>query len=555
VSSSISSTSASAQQYDAIVIGAGHNGLTCACYLAKAGLRTLVLDQYHSIGGMTITEEITLPGFKSDIHAFGYQLANLSPVPYELGLDRYGFELIRPEISYSHIFPKSGYISMSRSIDKTIKSIDRYSEKDARTWKKMYEGYNAAKDSIIYSINTPPLSLSTLLKGVHENPELFDRYRSSLQSMRSWCNEWFESEEAKAMFGTFAAFVGLSPDEAGGGEISYLFSTVMQDSGNNVVRGGFGNLPIALAKYLESKGGKIMTNAGVEKILVSKEQRKAVGVKLDSGKEIRVNKVIASSTDPSTLILKHIGEDYVEEGVVRRVKRIEWGDAIMAIYLALDEPIQYYAGKEVAKSAQIHLSEPSLDYFAKIYYECRAGKIPSEPLPIMSNDSFCDPTRVPAGKHLIKFLILNVPYKIKYDIAVTTKGEADNAIITTTNNKIDWNDVKEEYGDHIIDIITEKYMPNLKKIILKRVVLSPIDFELRPTTSVYGTLSCGAMLPYQISSTRPIPELAGYKIPSIPNVYLCGSGNHPGPGVSMAPGRNAAQVIFSDLDIEFNPLR
>lgn len=98
-------------------------------------------------------------------------------------------------------------------------------------------------------------------------------------------------------------------------------------------------------------------------------------------------------------------------------------------------------------------------------------------------------------------------------------------------------------------------MPNLKKIILKRVVLSPIDFESRPTTSVYGTLSCGAMLPYQISSTRPIPELAGYKIPSIPNVYLCGSGNHPGPGVSMAPGRNAAQVIFSDLDIEFNPLR
>lgn len=555
MSSSISSTSASVQQYDAIVIGAGHNGLTCACYLAKAGLRTLVLEQYHSIGGMTITEEITLPGFKSDIHAFGYQLANLSPVPYELGLDRYGFELIRPEISYSHIFPKSGYISMSRNIDQTIKSINRYSEKDALTWKKMYEGYNAAKDSIIYSINTPPLSLSTHLKGVDKNPELFDRYRSSLQSMRSWCNEWFESEEAKAMFGTFAAFVGLSPDEAGGGEISYLFSTVMQDSGNNVVRGGFGNLPIALAKYLESKGGKIMTNAGVEKIIVSKEQGKAVGVKLDSGKEIRVKKVIASSTDPSTLILKHIGEDYVEEGVVRRVKRIEWGDAIMALYLALDEPIQYFAGKEVAKSAQIHLSEPSLDYFAKIYYECRGGKIPSEPLPIMSNDSVCDPTRVPAGKHLIKFLILNVPYKIKYDIAVTTKGEADNAITTTTKNKIEWNDVKEEYGDHIIDIITEKYMPNLKKIILKRVVLSPIDFESRPTTSVYGTLSCGAMLPYQISSTRPIPELAGYKIPSIPNVYLCGSGNHPGPGVSMAPGRNAAQVIFGDLGIEFNPLR
>ncbi len=93
-------------EYDAIVIGAGHNGLTCACYLAKAGLKVVVIEQYHSIGGMTITEEVTLPGFKSDVHAFGYQLANLSPVPKELNLENWGFELIRPEISYSHIFPK-----------------------------------------------------------------------------------------------------------------------------------------------------------------------------------------------------------------------------------------------------------------------------------------------------------------------------------------------------------------------------------------------------------------------------------------------------------------
>lgn len=118
-----------------MVIGAGHNGLTCACYLAKAGLKTLVLEEYHSIGGMTITEAITLPGFKSDIHPFGYQLANLSPVPDELGLGKFGFELIQPEICYSHVFPDGGYISMYRSVDKTIKSIERYSRKDALTWK------------------------------------------------------------------------------------------------------------------------------------------------------------------------------------------------------------------------------------------------------------------------------------------------------------------------------------------------------------------------------------------------------------------------------------
>lgn len=272
----------STEQYDAIIIGAGNNGLTCACYLAKAGLKVLVLEQYHSIGGMTITEEITLPGFRSDVHAFGYQLANLSPVPSELILDKYGFELIRPEISYSHIFPTGGHISMYRSLDKTMKNLNKYSRKDALTWKKMFDEYIAAKDSIVSSINSPPLPLSYLLEGIDKNPKLFDKYRSSLQSMRSWCNEWFESEEAKVMFGTFAAFIGLSPDEAGGGEVSYLFSTVLQDGGNNVVKGGFGNLPLALAKYLQSKGGEIMTNASVEKILMSQER--AIGVRLQGWK-------------------------------------------------------------------------------------------------------------------------------------------------------------------------------------------------------------------------------------------------------------------------------
>ena len=125
-------------QYDAIVIGAGHNGLTCACYLAKAGLKVLVLEEYHSIGGMTITEEVTLPGFKSDVHAFGYQLANYSPVPMELELRKYGFELIYPEISYSHVFPNGKYVAMYPSIERTVKSIEKFSIQDGKTWNRLF---------------------------------------------------------------------------------------------------------------------------------------------------------------------------------------------------------------------------------------------------------------------------------------------------------------------------------------------------------------------------------------------------------------------------------
>ena len=197
---------------------------------------------------------------------------------------------------------------------------------------------------------------------------------------------------------------------------------IVQDGGNNVVKGGFGNLPLALTIYLQSKGGKIITNAAVTKIII-KEGKGAVGVKLDNGKEIGVKRLVASSTDPSTLVLKLIGEEHLDTRIVKGIKKLEWGDPVLAVYLALDGLVEYVAGGDIIPSAQLHLSPQTLDYFAKIFYECRSGKLPSEPLPIMSNDSVADPSRVPSGKHLLKFLILSVPYKIKGD---NVAGDSSN---------------------------------------------------------------------------------------------------------------------------------
>ena len=531
--------------YDAIVIGAGHNGLTCACYLARYGLKVLVIEKYHSIGGMTITEEITLPGFLSDVHAFGYQLANLSPVPIELNLGNYGFELIKPEISYSHIFPDGGYITMYRDILKTVKSIEKYSNKDAKTWTKLFETYKKEKKDIISSINSSPQLLSSQIKKMEKSVSekiLLNKFRSNIQSMRSWGNEYFESEEIRVLFGTFAAFVGLSPDDAGGGSFSYLFSSIIQDEGNNIVRGGFINLPLALAKYLKTNGGSIITNSGVEKIII--KNGRAIGVRLENGKIIGVKKVVASSTDPYTLIINHIGEENIDPIIVKQIKKIEWGDSIFAIYIALESPIKSKTNSKVTYSPQLHLSPPSVEYLSKIFYECRSGKLPSEPLPIMSNDSMVDESRTPKGKHLLKFLVLSVPYKVEHYLNNDKKNERNIYLADTKN----WSDFKEKYADSILTMIAENYLPNLKKETIKRVVFSPLDFENRPTNTRFGTLLCGAVTPYQLSSMRPIPELSNYKIPSIQNVYLCGSGSHPGPGVSMAPGRNAAHVILSNIN-------
>ena len=218
---------------------------------------------------------------------------------------------------------------------------------------------------------------------------------------------------------------------------------------------------------MKLKGGEIITSSRVRKILV--ENGRAVGVELEGGKQIGAKKLIASSTDPATLILKLIGEDYVDTNISSSIKRMEWGDSIFGIYLALNGKLEYISGQEeVAKSCQVHISPCGLENFSKIFYECRSGKLPSNPLPIMSNDSMMDSTRIMPvnnNKHLIKFLVLSVPYQL------------DDDINNRESRKYGWEEVKDRYADQIIDNITKDYIPNLKDVILKKVAYSPSDYE------------------------------------------------------------------------------
>jgi beta-carotene ketolase (CrtO type) len=199
------------RRYDAVVVGAGHNGLTCACYLAKAGLKVLVLERYHEVGGMRLTEELTLPGFRSDVHASGYQLANLSPVPGELELEKHGLELIEPDLVYAHAFPDGRVLAVSRSLEKTVENIGRYSKKDAETWRALVERYRAAKSKIVASLFSPPPAFSAEAATLEQSSAGMEEYRFGLQSMRSWCDQTFESEEVKCLFGAFALFMATPP--------------------------------------------------------------------------------------------------------------------------------------------------------------------------------------------------------------------------------------------------------------------------------------------------------------------------------------------------------
>lgn len=520
--------------YDAIVIGAGHNGLTCACYLARAGLKVLVLEQYRTVGGMTVTEEETLPGFWSDIHASGYRLANLSPVPHELSLlDRY--ELIEPEIPFSHAFPQGDIISVHRDIEKTVGEIARYSLKDAERWRDLMNHFLAQKDAITAAMFSPPPSFPTVAADFAASSAGMEAYRFSMQSVRSWANQTLEAEATKTLFGSFATFLGASPDDAGGAELGWLFASVLQNAGNKLVKGGMHRVTLALAEHLQAHGGEIRTNALVEKILG--DAKRATAVRLATGEEISVGEMVVSNVDPRHLVVDLLGAGMVEREIVDKMGHYEWGDSVFVMFVALESPINYKAGPAARQSAHVHLSEPSLDFFAQVYLQCRGGALPSAPMIVSWNDSAVDSSRAPAGKALMKFVVLSVPYVITDDATGTVPGRT-------------WDEAREPYADYLIDLITANYIPDLKAKILKRVAHSPVDISRRIVSAVRGTLGQGAFLPYQTGSLRPIPELGQYKTP-VPNVYLCSSGSHPGPGVSMAPGRNAAQVICGDLGLDF----
>ena len=522
-------------KYDAVVIGSGHNGLTCACYLAKAGLKVLVLEQYHSIGGMTNTEEVTLPKFMSDTHAFCIQLANFSPALHELQLDQYGFEMIYSNPCFTHAFPNGKSISVSRGIDETCNSIANFSTKDADTYRKLFECFLVIKDSFVGSFNSLPSSFADQAAMLQAMPGGLDQLRFQMRTFRSWADEMFEAEETKALFGSWNMHTGTSPDDAGGASLAWAFCMVIQHFGNNIVKGGMRKLPLALEGYLKAHGGEIKTHAPVERIHV--ENGKAVAVELSGGEHVKVGQLVASSVNPRQLVLDFLGEDQVGPTLTNKIRNYELGESAVVIYTAIASPVEYKAGPKAGQSVYVHPTPANLQYFSKLFYEVRSGHLPSEPFALICNDSAQDPSRVPPGKGLMKLVVQPVPYDIKGDAIGKIHGR-------------NWDEVKEPFADYIIDRFTRDYIPNLQGKILKRIVHSPLDLERLNPSAPRGTTMHGALVPYQMGSMRPIPEMGYYKSPVF-NVYLCGSGSHPGPGVSMGPGRNAAQVIIQDLGLDF----
>ena len=520
--------------YDAIVIGGGHNGLVNAAYLARAGKRVLVLERRHLIGGATVTEEI-YPGFKYSVCS--YVVSLLRPeIIRELDLPSHGLEIL-PLNSTVTPLPNGDYLARWADHDHTRRELYRHSARDAEAYddygKLMYHLAFAVKP-IMAMVPPDPTSLSPkdlrgLLKlGRHFRSLGEERFHALFKLMTmsasDFLDEWFETEPLKATMsasGIIGTFLGpRSPGTAYVllhhymGEIDGAFRAW------GFARGGTGAIAEAIAGAARRFGAEIRTEASVARVKV--KDGRATGVVLESGDEISA-RVVVSGLDPKRTFLKLIEADQLPTDFVDSIRRFKIRGSSGKVNLSLSELPNFTClpGEGPHLRGAISIS-PSVDYLERAYDDAKYGDFSRRPYMDIIIPSMIDPGMAPPGKHVMSIFVQYAPSDLKGG----------------------WDETRREaFGDAVIDTLAQ-YAPNLPGAILHRQVLTPWDME-RDIGLTQGNIFHGELSLHQLFFLRPAPSWADYRTP-LENFYQCGSGTHPGGGISGASGRLAALSVLQD---------
>jgi phytoene dehydrogenase-like protein len=522
------------KKYDAIIVGAGHNGLTHAAYLARAGKKVLVLERRRVIGGATVTEEI-YPGFKYSVCS--YVVSLLRPeVIRELDLARFGLEVIPLDSTFTPL-PDGNYLARWSDHAATRRELLRHSATDAEAYDQfgrlMHRMAMAVKPFLGMAPPDPTsLHPRELLKflglGRHfrklGSRLLYDLTKLMTMSSADYLDEWFETEALKATMaasGIIGTFLGpRSPGTAYVllhhymGEIDAVFRSW------GWARGGMGSVSGALARAAESHGAEIRAGAAVARVVVKNDR--ACGVLLESGEEIQCT-VVTSAVDPKRTFLKLVDPVHLDPEFVGRVGRIRMRGSSAKVNLALDALPNFTClpGEGQHLRGAISVS-PSIDYLERAYDDAKYGNFSRRPYLDVVIPSTIDPTMAPPGKHVMSIFVQYAPYHLK-------EGT--------------WPDLREKFGDTVIETLGE-YAPNLKNIILHRQVVTPWDLE-QEYGLTEGNIFHGELALDQLFFMRPLGGWAQYRTP-VKNLYMCAAGTHPGGGVMGASGRLAALEILKD---------
>ena len=528
---------ASASRWDAIVIGAGHNGLTTAAYLARAGWRVLVLEGRDQVGGACVTEECW-PGFH--VSRAAYVAGLLRPaVIEELDLARHGLVLLRRDPSSFTPLPDGRGLLMGSDAAATHASIARFSARDAERYPDYERMLDRAARVIEPLLDVPApdparprwSDLGPLLGAARAALGLRSDLASAaallLGSARSALESWFESEPLRSTLAT-DAIIGAWASPATPGTGYVLFHHVMGETGGArgvwaYVKGGMGALSDAIASAARAAGAEIRTGASVAHVKL--EDGRATGVVLDDGREFDAA-VVLSNADPARTFTSLVDPAALPDDFTRAVASIDYRSPVAKINLALDALPRFAGATTDAASPEhrgtIHIGAGDLDALDRSFAAAERGELPDDPMIEMTIPSVLDPTLAPDGKHVASLFVQHVPYDL---------GDGS------------WDDARSLLAERVFASI-DRVASGFSSRILHHEVLAPPDLE-RVFGLTGGNIFHGAMSLDRLAFMRPVPGWARHATP-IPGLYLCGAGTHPGGGVMGACGRNAARVVLAE---------
>lgn len=526
---------------DVLIVGGGHNGLVCASYLAAAGLKVTVLERRHVVGGAAVTEEFH-PGFRNSVAAYTVSLLN-PKVIRDLDLHAHGLRVVERELS--NFLPTEDGRYLATGPGRTQHEVAKFSPKDAERLDAYGDRLDVIADLLRELVlQTPPnvvdggwrMALPELVHAARIGGR-FSRLDMTMRqellslfvtSAGDYLDGWFESAPIKAVYG-FDGVVGnyASPYSAGSAYVllHHVFGEVNGKKGvwGHAI-GGMGAITQAMAKCAMSRGVDIRLDAGVREIIV--ENGKAVGAVTESGETFRAA-AVASNLNPKLLYTKLIDEGALPAAFHQRIKQWRCGSGTFRMNVALSELPNFTCLPGTQRAAH-HTAgiiiAPSLGYMERAYFDARTHGWSKQPIVEMLIPSTLDDTLAPPGQHVASLFCQHVA--------------------PTLPNGESWDTHRETVADLMIETVNA-HAPNFRAAVLGRQINSPLDLE-RTFGLIGGDIFHGALSLDQMFSARPMLGYGNYRGP-LSGLYMCGSGTHPGGGVTGAPGHNAAREIINDF--------